>query len=215
MMTTICKTCNKEFTHKDWEKRVYCSRECHYKDPTFLQSANEARRGSKHREESRAKMRESRKKQTNVSNQFIVTGVIQKTLLLCRNCQQPSIISNSEIKRGGGKYCSRECYAESVTNKLRDTNRSIYRMRTWKKKREEIYKRDNYECQECGTETTRTTGKQKICCHHIDYDARNFDNNNLITLCSSCHGKTNHDRAFWIARFSTERTYLVLQCSSI
>ena len=30
--------------------------------------------------------------------------------------------------------------------------------------------------------------------HHIDYDKYNNDENNLITLCCSCHGKSNRDR---------------------
>lgn len=33
--------------------------------------------------------------------------------------------------------------------------------------------------------------------HHIDYDKRNHDLLNLLTLCDSCHGKTGHNRWFW------------------
>lgn len=33
--------------------------------------------------------------------------------------------------------------------------------------------------------------------HHIDYDKKNTEENNLIGLCKSCHSKTNFNRAFW------------------
>ncbi len=37
--------------------------------------------------------------------------------------------------------------------------------------------------------------------HHIDYDKKNCDPTNLITLCFSCHGKTNYNRKKWIKYF--------------
>lgn len=33
--------------------------------------------------------------------------------------------------------------------------------------------------------------------HHIDYNKKNCNPNNLITLCRSCHVKTNTKRAYW------------------
>lgn len=62
--------------------------------------------------------------------------------------------------------------------------------------RKNIKKRDNYTCQECG----QTEGK--IDCHHIDYNNLNNQQSNLITLCASCHMKTNHDRDFWQKRYT-------------
>ena len=53
----------------------------------------------------------------------------------------------------------------------------------WKK---EIYKRDNYTCQVCGT-------KGEITAHHIlswkDYHELRFELENGITLCADCHHK--------------------------
>ena len=37
--------------------------------------------------------------------------------------------------------------------------------------------------------------------NHIDYDKDNLDPKNLISLCKSCHMKTNHNRAYWINYF--------------
>jgi hypothetical protein len=57
-----------------------------------------------------------------------------------------------------------------------------------------IRKRDRYTCRICNKEPT-------VCVHHIDYDKLNCNPNNLITLCSRCHAKTNYKRNFWIQYF--------------
>jgi hypothetical protein len=67
----------------------------------------------------------------------------------------------------------------------------------WNKIRKEIYERDNWECQECG-EKCHNTAKRKIQCHHIDFDITNNISSNLITLCASCHCKTNFHKTDWI-----------------
>lgn len=53
--------------------------------------------------------------------------------------------------------------------------------------------RDGYICTVCKTQE----GDIAHCVHHIDYDKRNHDLINLVTLCSRCHGKTGHNRRFW------------------
>ena len=37
--------------------------------------------------------------------------------------------------------------------------------------------------------------------HHTDYNKFNCNPNNLITLCKSCHAKTNGNRKYWINYF--------------
>lgn len=49
-----------------------------------------------------------------------------------------------------------------------------------------ILERDNYECQCPGCEHK----SNKLDIHHIDYDKKNNVSENLITLCTKCHGKT-------------------------
>lgn len=53
-----------------------------------------------------------------------------------------------------------------------------------------IRKRDG-RCMICGT-TERRLGV-----HHIDYDKNNTNPQNLLALCSVCHGWTNHNRNYW------------------
>jgi len=38
--------------------------------------------------------------------------------------------------------------------------------------------------------------------HHIDYNKKNNNPENLITVCHSCHMKTNFKREYWIKYFN-------------
>ncbi len=60
--------------------------------------------------------------------------------------------------------------------------------------RKSIRERDKYICQICGKESA-------ICVHHIDYNKKNCNPDNLITLCYSCHPKTNYNKNYWIKFF--------------
>ena len=64
-----------------------------------------------------------------------------------------------------------------------------------KEKKQQVLERDNYTCQcpECLIENPK-----KLHIHHIDYDKKNNNPENLITLCNSCHSKTNFNRQYWV-----------------
>lgn len=72
----------------------------------------------------------------------------------------------------------------------------------WKRRREEIRKRDGYICQECGE--TQVPGERKHHVHHINYDLDDLRSENLITLCRPCHGKTGAEavRKFYQERYA-------------
>jgi hypothetical protein len=61
-----------------------------------------------------------------------------------------------------------------------------------------IRTRDCFVCQICK--------KNGWVVHHIDYNKKNNNPENLTTLCKSCHAKTNFNREYWIKYF-TERIY--------
>jgi len=69
----------------------------------------------------------------------------------------------------------------------------VYTVDWTKTLKRSIRERDKYTCQICG----------KIQCdivfsvHHIDYNKKNCNPDNLITLCNSCHSKTNGNREYW------------------
>lgn len=53
----------------------------------------------------------------------------------------------------------------------------------WKKLKEQVHKRDSYQCVTCGS-------KQNLNCHHIHYrHLGEEDLEDLTTLCNSCHSK--------------------------
>ncbi len=58
-----------------------------------------------------------------------------------------------------------------------------------------IRERDKYTCKICGLYGNHV--------HHIDYDKKNCNPSNLVTLCHSCHAKTNFNRSNWINYFNS------------
>ena len=65
--------------------------------------------------------------------------------------------------------------------------------------REFIRNRDNNKCYICGKSTKEN--KRKLSVHHIDYNTYNLKEENLVSLCNSCHTKTNYNRDYWINFF--------------
>lgn len=63
--------------------------------------------------------------------------------------------------------------------------------------REEIRRRDSYECQVCNVKQSDLDRALDV--HHIDYDRYNCDKDNLVALCHSCHAKTSapNSRSRW------------------
>jgi hypothetical protein len=59
----------------------------------------------------------------------------------------------------------------------------------------DIKERDDYKCQ--NPDCWKTTNKLVL--HHIDYDKKNCNPNNLITVCNSCNIRANKDREWHTA----------------
>lgn len=68
--------------------------------------------------------------------------------------------------------------------------------------KEQIRFRDGYKCQECGC--SQLENAKQLDVHHIDYNKKNCKYNNLISLCKSCHPKTNYNRKHWKQHFQTK-----------
>ena len=144
-------------------------------------------------------------------------------LCKCRKCGKEFKILKSEIKFGRGKFCSRNCLLKTIGerpkfgknnpnygngNKIKGEKNpnwrggksfEIYPQEFNKTLKEMIRKRDNYTCQECGYSEKQLGYKLHI--HHINFDKENNHPNNLISLCNSCHAKTNFKREDWIRHF--------------
>lgn len=73
--------------------------------------------------------------------------------------------------------------------------RKFYKSREWRKKRRQIMKRDNYECQKCKSEGKYHKAKTV---HHIKH-LREFPelalvDSNLISLCYNCHNEEHPEK---------------------
>lgn len=120
----------------------------------------------------------------------------------CEICQKVFYVWQSGSKYNRGKFCSNKCY-----NVGRSQKYSGEKSPNWKgglssqgyagdwtqTLKRSIRERDNYVCQLCKKLQTDIA----FHVHHINYDKKNCDPSNLITLCCSCHMKTNAHRDKW------------------
>ena len=178
MKKHICPVCGKVFYKKVYKEchAIYCSQECAYKGRTLGFSKRIVK-----------KPYNCKRKQQRV----------------CPVCQKEYIYKSKRQK-----YCSRRCYEIAKKEQVkgennpswidgRSYNKRSYRGNDWDTLRGEIYKRDNYICQDCGVkcigkrDATKENADRIIQCHHIENyrKGQNNDKSNLITLCLICHLK--------------------------
>ena len=114
---------------------------------------------------------------------------------VCEQCGKEFTELRSRRDR---RFCSLECYGKWRTDNLSGENSPAwlggasfepYTPEFNNGFKTIVRERDDYTCAVCG--------KKGKCVHHIDYDKENTTLENCITLCRSCHGKTNTDRAKW------------------
>ena len=106
------------------------------------------------------------------------------------------------------KTCSTECKYIYIAKVLSGENHYLwaggtraYRGMDWRRIRQDILKRDNYTCQDCGKTTEEETveNNKELSVHHIipfrffgeEHEKANRPEN-LITLCNSCHRKAEN-----------------------
>ena len=190
--------------------------------------------GSKHSPETKAKMSKAKKGKPGHPMSDKTREKICRTLTGKKRSQEEIEnikrgIANSEKAKNRGyshmrtdewkAMVSKRCKGKKATDAAKANMVEAWKLRRaaegyiervaeyatdWDEIRFNVYKRDNWICQECGIKTTnaRPFSKTTICCHHIDYDKENNKENNLITLCCSCHSKTNFEREDWTKYFS-------------
>lgn len=122
----------------------------------------------------------------------------------CSNCSAIKTVEQWAIQRSQNFFCDIDCRAEWMSKNMRGSNNPCWNGRTSfapyslefnDELKQKIRERDQYTCIVCGSE-----GKLV---HHIDYDKNNNRENNLVTVCRSCHGKTNFNRKSWLLLFRT------------
>lgn len=122
----------------------------------------------------------------------------------CKICKKIFEVKKSSADRRIN--CSKECFVKWQSLKIRHKSpvwkggKSFepYSVDWTETLKRSIRERDKYICQLCGEDQ----GDISHCVHHIDYDKKNSDTKNLITLCNSCHSETNWDREYWTNYFN-------------
>jgi len=125
-------------------------------------------------------------------------NVLTKMKYKC-NCGNISTIRFSFFKNGQRcKKCAIKnstgnlsvCWNPKLSQKDREDKRDYIQYTQW---RTDIYKKNNYTCQNCSSRKDDNGKYKKIHAHHIDGYAENpdlrIDINNGITLCQECHNK--------------------------
>jgi 5-methylcytosine-specific restriction endonuclease McrA len=203
----VCVVCGKSFVvkaSKDWK---HCSKECALSNPDVL-----------------SKMRRSGldvwKRPGHRAHQSAVhTGKVGE---LGSHWQGGPVVRNCEVcgkefsvPKGEAKYrgivCSRACFGvhHSFTMGGDGTRRSEYGKEFTGTLRRQIRERDGYACRVCGSARDKT-----LSVHHINYDKKDNRPENLITLCSVCHMKTNFNRSTWLAFFGADKPPIEL-CANV
>lgn len=63
-----------------------------------------------------------------------------------------------------------------------------YNIPNWQNIRKSILDRDNYRCRICKNDD------RELEVHHIDYDRKRNNDDNLVTLCTTCHRGVHMER---------------------
>lgn len=133
----------------------------------------------------------------------------------CLDCNKPIVnVYSKRCPKCYAKYLSiiskGHTVSEETRKKISLTNggtgipreKSGYGIEFDYKLKYRIFKRDNFTCQNC--DQYGTIGKNCLTAHHIDYNKKNCEDNNLITLCKKCNSIANFNRSYWQEYYSNK-----------
>lgn len=196
-MIRNCLVCGKEFKTYPCKVKVgkgkYCSKGCSYsvtliKKGQNLSRATQFKKGMAVPEEIklRWKGREPWNKNTK--------GLCKPNRSSWKKGQRVSI--KTEFKPGHGMNKLSE-----HPNWLGGKSYEPYPLGWTRTFKEQVRRRDEYKCQICYIPEIEYGKRLDV--HHIDYNKENLSIDNLISLCKSCHSKTNFNRKHWGDFFNT------------
>lgn len=219
-VTKICEECGEEF--KVWpsrEERKFCSEECKNKAHSkFMEGRGRNRKTvecdwcGKEFEKIESHVREhnfcSRECQgkyysENRGGEDYWGYKGKQVTKKCKMCGKEFTVPEAWIRKGRGRFCSRECYGKWYSENICGGNHPAwkggyepYYGPNWYKQRRKARERDNHTCQLCGAEKD---GKEHDVHHIIPFREFGLENykkanslDNLITLCRSCHSQVEN-----------------------
>ena len=168
------------------KKRKPFTEEHRNKISEAIKGENHPMYGKKHTKETRQKQSEAKKGDKNYNfGKFMSKEQKQKI----RDSEIGKIVSE-EAKEKLRKYVGK-----LSSNWQGGKSFEIY-PKEFKQIKKFILERDNYTCQDPNCVCVE---ESDLHVHHIDYNKKNNNPENLITLCNSCHAKTNgkRKRQYW------------------
>jgi len=182
-----CLICENKFFARIIDKRRFCSKSCFYK---WNHKENRSLYKVGHTEEVKQKIRARSSRPGKQNGMYGVRRFKDENPNYGKRWSEEKRKKLSQKLKGrfvgeknpnwkGGKCKNLKPYPESFSEDLKRS----------------IRKRDKLNCFLCGR-------KAKLFVHHIDYDKQNSCPMNLISLCQTCHVRTNSSRKFWKDFFS-------------
>jgi hypothetical protein len=115
----------------------------------------------------------------------------------CKECGKEISLNNALDGLGRCPSCSK--VGDKNGNWNNGSSFEPYSIEFTEELREQIRKRDNYICQNCSmTEEEHLIVVGKVLSiHHIDYNKKNCEEDNLITICLSCNSRANFNKEHW------------------
>ena len=129
---------------------------------------------------------------------YEIGGYTSLEMATAYNCNNTTILES--LRRAGAAIRNPHLPGKDNPAWKGGTSKDPYPFKFDEGLKESIRKRDGHVCQLCSL-TEEKSGK-KLPVHHIDYNKRNIDPLNLVTLCNSCHSKVNFKRVHWTEHFS-------------
>ncbi len=206
-LTLVCKKCGKEFNVPMWEKdNSFCSKKCQLDS---VRKVGQIKTTSnclvcdkefEHYGERIVCSRECLSKYMSQQrlNENNPAWIDNKEKRICERCGKEFEYTRRNLHKDQERvFCSLNCARNNgnnkeITNNLGSNYKYLFGFN--KKLKNKIKKRDSYSCQLCGK-------TEELHIHHIDYNKKNNEENNLITLCRKCHNITNFNREFWTQVF--------------
>lgn len=221
----VCPVCELPFVTKGRDRngnQIYCSSKCwHVVRAPQITGVNNPCFGRKHTEEERRKMCERHYDCKGEKNPLYGVGHTAETKAKLRlrhlgmtQSQEARDRISKSLKARWAVYQhpsvglspspeTRKKLSEALKGPKcylwkGGTSREPYPFEFNHELKESVRSRDKYQCQLCHV----AQNGRRLPIHHIDYDKRNLDINNLISLCESCHSKTNTHREYYTRCFS-------------
>lgn len=234
-----CGNCNKIISRAPWQrqsKNQFCNQQCYSKwqsinlrgknnlhwksikfqcdncEKEFYVEPNRSKRGKNHFCSKKCKYEWMSKNLTGKNNLHWSSIEVK-----CSKCEKIFHMQPNQLKIGKRHFCNKNC----MTQFLKGPNSpgwknglsfEPYSFDWTEAHKKFIRRRDNWKCQLCGAPQEEFTKKLSV--HHIDYNKKNCDKKNLITLCALCHNKTNANRNLWISLFKIKIVEIYSQLSA-